>query len=40
KWEELGLKYPLEGIEPPTSNRVKNAQDLLHVQDYTKYQTR
>ena len=40
KWEELGLKYPLEGIEPPTSDRVKNAQDLLHVQDYTKYQTR
>ncbi|MEG2254424.1 MAG: pyruvate formate-lyase-activating protein [Vagococcus sp.] len=40
KWEELGLKYPLEGIEPPTQDRVKNAQKLLHVDSYTKYQTR
>ena len=40
KWDELGLKYPLEGIEPPTNDRVENAKELLHVADYTGYQTR
>ncbi|EOT29680.1 pyruvate formate-lyase-activating protein [Enterococcus saccharolyticus] len=40
KWDELGLKYPLEGIEPPGQDRVKNAKDLLHVDQYTKYLTR
>ena len=39
KWEELDLEYPLEGIDPPTQERVKNAQDILHVQTYTGYQT-
>ncbi|MDT2738315.1 pyruvate formate lyase 1-activating protein, partial [Enterococcus canintestini] len=37
KWQELGLKYPLEGIEPPTRQRVENAQVLLHVADYSGY---
>lgn len=40
KWEELGIKYPLEGIKPPTSDRVENAKKLLHVEDYTKHLTR
>lgn len=40
KWEELGLKYPLEGIEPPTNPRVENAKKLLHVEDYNGYLTR
>lgn len=40
KWDELGLTYPLEGIEPPTNDRVENAKELLHVADYTGYQTR
>lgn len=40
KWDEMGLKYPLEGIEPPTSDRVENAKRLLHVSDYTGYLTR
>ncbi|MDT2740722.1 pyruvate formate lyase 1-activating protein, partial [Enterococcus canintestini] len=40
KWQELGLKYPLEGIEPPTENRVKNAKELLHTDEYMKYLTR
>ena len=40
KWDELGLKYPLEGIEPPTQDRVKNAKELLHVDDYKGYLTR
>ena len=40
KWQEMGLKYPLEGIEPPTETRVKNAKELLHTDNYTKYLTR
>ncbi|WP_057893657.1 pyruvate formate-lyase-activating protein [Lacticaseibacillus brantae] len=39
KYHELGIKYPLEGIEPPTPDRVANAEALLHVQDYTGYLT-
>ena len=31
KWKELGMKYELEGIEPPTVERVKNANQLLHT---------
>ena len=23
KWETLGLKYPLEGVEPPSEDRVQ-----------------
>ncbi|ANK59490.1 pyruvate formate-lyase-activating protein [Loigolactobacillus backii] len=37
KYEELGIKYPLDGIEPPTTLRVKNAERLLHTSDYTNY---
>ncbi len=29
KWENLGMKYPLEGIEPPTAERVANAERIL-----------
>lgn len=31
KWKELGMKYELEGIEPPTAKRVRNANRLLHT---------
>lgn len=31
KWKELGLKYELEGIAPPTAERVRNANQLLHT---------
>ena len=29
KWTSLGLDYPLEGISPPSDERVKNAQNIL-----------
>lgn len=31
KWEKLGYEYPLKGIEPPTKERVVNANRLLHT---------
>lgn len=29
KWRNLGLEYRLEGVEPPTEERVKNAERIL-----------
>ena len=37
KYHEMGIKYRLEGVEPPTEDRVKNAQELLHCEDYRGY---
>lgn len=37
KWEELKIPYQLEGINPPTAQRIANANQLLHTQDYTGY---
>ncbi len=34
KWNKLGIPYPLEGIDPPTPDRVENASRLLCTQDY------
>ncbi|MCF2680336.1 pyruvate formate lyase-activating protein [Faecalicatena contorta] len=29
KWKELGYAYPLTGIEPPTKERIENAEKIL-----------
>lgn len=35
KYEELGIPYPLEGIDPPTADRVENANRILKTDKYT-----
>ncbi|MBS4750683.1 pyruvate formate lyase-activating protein [Granulicatella sp. zg-ZJ] len=37
KYEVLGIPYPLKDVEPPTPDRVENANRLLHCKDYTAY---
>ncbi len=34
KWEQLGIEYPLAGIEPPTKERIENAKRILKVEEY------
>ena len=31
KWKELGLNYPLEGVDMPTQDRIENANKILHT---------
>ena len=38
KWKELGIPYPLENIDPPTVERIQNANKLLHTNSYMKHQ--
>lgn len=34
KWKEMGIRYPLEGIEPPDDETVKMANDILKTATY------
>ena len=34
KWKELGFEYQLEGINPPTKDRVENANRILKTNTY------
>ncbi len=37
KWRELGIPYTLEGVKPPTRERVANAKKLMHTESYQDY---
>ena len=34
KWEELKIPYQLEGVNPPSADRIENANKLLHTDKY------
>ncbi|VRH75728.1 pyruvate formate-lyase-activating enzyme [Streptococcus pneumoniae] len=40
KWRELGIPYSLEGVKPPTADRVKNAKKLMDTESYQDYMKR
>ena len=37
KYQEMGIPYPLEGIETPSTERVNNAKKIIQTADYTGY---
>lgn len=37
KYEKLGIAYPLKDTKTPTDIEVKNAEAILHVEDYKAY---
>ena len=40
KYEKLGIPYRLKDIFSPSKERVKNAEEILNVNKYTKYQNK
>ncbi|WP_455538201.1 pyruvate formate-lyase-activating protein [Terrisporobacter sp.] len=40
KWEQLGMDYPLKGVDSPTKERIENANKLLHTSEYNGYLSR
>lgn len=37
KYTALGYKYRLQGVEPPTADRLENAKEILQTESYTGY---
>ena len=33
KWEKLGIEYKLDGINPPSEERIKNANNILRTKN-------
>lgn len=40
KYKQMGLEYPLEGVDAPTAERILNAKKLLEADKYTAWQKR
>ena len=34
KYDDLGIKYPLEGLPSPSIESLENARRILHIRDY------
>lgn len=37
KWKDLGIDYQLEGVKPPSAERVHNAETILETSSYTRW---
>lgn len=40
KWDQIGIEYPLKDVKPPSSERIENANKLLHTSEYNGYLNR
>ncbi len=37
KWKELGIKYTLDEVDPPTADEIKKAEEIMNTKSYTGY---